>query len=82
MLGCVCPVIVQGMSYRSRQPTIQSAPSAANAERINHREFLWVWGRKEGLNNRLLSASEIAGLLPKCQKSPAIGEGSLQHRLL
>lgn len=80
MLGCVCPVIVQGMSYRSRQPTIQSAPSAA--ERINQRAFLWVWGRKEGLNNHLLSARKVAGLLSERQKSPAIGEGPLQHRLL
>lgn len=82
VLGCVCPVIVRGMSYRSRQPTIQSALSAANAERINQRAFLWVWGRKEELKNHLVSASEIAGLLPECQESPAIGEGSLQHRLL
>lgn len=82
VLGYVCPVIVQGMSYRSRQPTIQSAPSAANAERINQRAFLWVWGSKEGLSNHLLSPSKIAELLPECRKSPAIGEGSLQHRLL
>lgn len=70
------------MSYRSRQPTIQSAPSAAKAEGLNQRPFPWVWGRKEGLNNHLLRASKIARLLPECQKSPAIGEGSLQHRLL
>lgn len=51
-------------------------------ERINQRAFFWVWGWKEGLNNHLLSASKIAGLLPECQESPAIGEGSLQRRLL
>lgn len=42
MLGCVWPVIVQGMSYRSRQPTIQVAHDATNAERINQKAFLWI----------------------------------------